>query len=82
VRHQYSVRKIAAAVITIRFAVACAMTGVIRRRLKRTVTWRGALFEAGFTALHVPVAAAGYSPPGAFIKGEASTMAGGCGSVT
>ena len=37
-RHQYSVLKMAAAVITMRLAVAWAITGVIRIRLKRNVT--------------------------------------------
>src|ERR1700681_1884272 len=71
----------AAAVINMRLAVACATIGVIRIRLKRSVTWSEVLPLAGLTALHPPLAAAGYSPPGAFIGGVVSTVAGGFGSV-
>src|SRR5258707_11579554 len=63
-------------------AVACAITGVIKIRLNRNVIWICALLPAGFTALQLPCAAAAYSPPGAFIGGELSTVAGGLGSVT
>src|SRR2546421_6896324 len=72
----------AVAVMTIRFAVAWEMIGVISTRLKRTVTWIDALPEAGLMALHPPPAGAGYSPPGAFIGGLVSTDAGGFGSGT
>src|SRR6266705_1113188 len=61
--------------------VTCDITGVTRTRLNRSVTCSGALFEAGFTALHPPSAIALYSPPGAFIGGVFSTPPGGCGSV-
>jgi hypothetical protein len=37
---------------------------------------------AGFTALHDPVAAVAYSPPGAFGSGEVSMLVGGLGWVT
>src|SRR5260370_5560119 len=64
-----------------RFAVACATTGVIRIRLNRRVTCRGEFPPVGFTALHEPVAMAEYSPPGAFGGGVGSTVAGGLTSV-
>src|SRR5439155_880165 len=80
--HQYSVRKMAAAVSRIRFAVAWETIGVIRTRLNRRVTCRLALPVAGLTALQEPVALAAYSPPGAFIGGFDSTTSGGLGSVT
>ena len=70
------------AVMMMRFAVACAITGVTRIRLKRIVTCRGTFPEAGLTALQPALAAAGYSPPGAFIGGLFSADAGGVGSVT
>src|ERR1700681_1373656 len=71
----------AAAVINKRLAVAWATIGVIRIRVKRRVTCKGALLVAGFTALHPPLAAAGYSPPGALGGGVVSTVDGGFGSV-
>src|SRR5712692_4487814 len=54
----------------------------MRTRLKRIVTCSGALPAAGLVALHEPVAAAEYSPPGAFIGGLVSMVDGGVGSVT
>src|SRR3989442_14745869 len=79
--HQYSVRKIAGAEMMMWLAVACAITGVMRIRLKRMVTCSGALPEAGLTALQPPFAAAEYSPPGAFIGGLLSAAEGGGGGV-
>ena len=79
---QYSVRKIAAAVITMWLAVAWATTGVIRTRLNRSVTWSCAFPPAGLTALQDPLATAAFSPPGALGGGVVSTVAGGFGSVT
>ena len=63
-------------------AVAWAITGVIRMRLKRMVTCSGVLPDAGLVALQGPLAAAEYSPPGAFIGGFVSTDDGGLASVT
>ena len=81
-RDQYSVRKTAVAVMMMWSAVAWAITGVIRMRLKRIVTCSGVLPDAGSVALQGPVAAAEYSPPGAFMGGLVSTDDEGLGSVT
>src|SRR2546429_3681020 len=63
------------------FAVAWATIGVISTRLNLIVTCSCALPEAGLTALHEPLALEEYSPPGALGSGDASTLAGGLGSV-
>src|SRR4029077_16528184 len=68
--------------MTMWLAVACATIGVIRTRLKRTVTCSWSFPTAGFTALPAPLATARYSPPGALGGGDASAVEGGFGSVT
>src|SRR5260370_16535416 len=68
--------------MTMCFAVAWAILGMISTRLNRIVTWSCELELAGLTALHDPLAMAAYSPPGALSGGVACTVAGGLGSVT
>ena len=63
------------------FAVAWATIGVIKTRLNLIVTCSCALPDAGLTALHDPLALDEYSPPGAFGRGDVSTVDGGLGSV-
>src|SRR5260370_22436044 len=68
--------------MTMCFAVAWAILGMISTRLNRIVTWSCELELAGLAALHDPLAMAAYSPPGALSGGVACTVAGGVGSVT
>src|SRR5580765_4470363 len=63
-------------------AVAWAITGVMRIRFMRIVTWSWALLPEGLTALQEPVAFTANSPPGALSGGFVSMTAGGLGSVT